>query len=96
MLSHCSGGRWSRAECSIVLVAGFAVLGTIDHETPLWFVGAAMFLVGVGVGMTVQNLVLAVQDSVPLKDIGAAGSSVAFFRFLGGTVWLAASEVRFR
>ncbi|GGK76902.1 MFS transporter [Mangrovihabitans endophyticus] len=71
---------------SIVLVAGFAVLGTIDHETPLWFVGTGMFGVGVGVGMTMQNLVLAVQNTVALRDIGAASSSVAFFRSLGGTI----------
>ncbi|SIM69431.1 MDR family MFS transporter [Micromonospora cremea] len=71
---------------SIILVAGFALLGTIDHETSLVLVGAAMFIVGTGVGMTMQNLVLAVQNTVSLKDIGAASSSVAFFRSLGGTI----------
>ncbi|MCP3785622.1 MFS transporter [Micromonospora sp. A3M-1-15] len=71
---------------SVILVAGFALLGTIDHETSLVLVGAAMFVVGVGVGMTMQNLVLAVQNSVALKDIGAASSTVAFFRSLGGTI----------
>ncbi|MER7441931.1 MDR family MFS transporter [Micromonospora avicenniae] len=71
---------------SIVLVVGFALLGMIDHETSLFLIGGAMFLVGVGVGMTMQNLVLAVQNTVSLKDIGAASSSVAFFRSLGGTI----------
>lgn len=33
-----------------------------------------------------QNLVLAVQNTVPLKDIGAASSTIAFFRSLGGTI----------
>jgi EmrB/QacA subfamily drug resistance transporter len=71
---------------SIILVAGFVMLGTIDHQTSLVFVGAAMLLVGVGVGMTMQNLVLAVQNTVALRDIGAASSTVAFFRSLGGTI----------
>ncbi|NBE79956.1 MDR family MFS transporter [Micromonospora rubida] len=71
---------------SVVLVIGFGMLGTIDHETSLVLVGAAMLIVGVGVGMTMQNLVLAVQNTVALKDIGAASSSVAFFRSLGGTI----------
>ncbi|MFD0784550.1 MDR family MFS transporter, partial [Micromonospora azadirachtae] len=71
---------------SIVLVVGFALLGMIDHETSLYIIGGAMFLVGVGVGTTMQNLVLAVQNTVSLKDIGAASSSVAFFRSLGGTI----------
>lgn len=71
---------------SIVLVVGFLMLGTIDHRTSLIFVSAAMLLVGTGVGMTMQNLVLAVQNTVALRDIGAASSSVAFFRSLGGTI----------
>ncbi|HEX8497959.1 MAG TPA: MDR family MFS transporter, partial [Actinomycetales bacterium] len=71
---------------SVVLVAGFALLSTIDHTTSLVVVGAGMFLVGVGVGMVMQNLVLAVQNTVALRDIGAASSSVAFFRSLGGTI----------
>ncbi|MGY4908361.1 MDR family MFS transporter [Micromonospora aurantiaca (nom. illeg.)] len=71
---------------AVMLVIGFAMLGTIDHETSLVFVGLAMFIVGVGVGMTMQNLVLAVQNTVALKDIGAASASVAFFRSLGGTI----------
>jgi MFS family permease len=71
---------------SVVLVIGFALLSTIDHDTSLVFVGAGMFCVGTGVGMVMQNLVLAVQNSVALKDIGSASASVAFFRSLGGTI----------
>jgi EmrB/QacA subfamily drug resistance transporter len=71
---------------SIVLVFGFLGLGVVDHDTSLWLVGAAMAVSGVGVGMTMQNLVLAVQNSVPLRDLGAASASVTFFRSLGGTI----------
>ncbi len=68
------------------LVLGFLALGQIDHDTSLVLVGGAMLLVGTGVGLTMQNLVLAVQNTVPLKDIGAASSTIAFFRSLGGTI----------
>ena len=71
---------------TLLLVAGFAALSVIDHQTSLWYVGVGMALVGTGVGMSMQNLVLAVQNSVELKDIGAASSTVAFFRSLGGTI----------
>ena len=71
---------------TIVLVAGFAVLATIDHETPLGIVAAGMLLIGVGVGMSMQNLVLTLQNSVPLRDVGAASGSITFFRSLGGTI----------
>jgi hypothetical protein len=45
-----------------------------------------MLLVGVGVGMSMQNLILAVQNTVPLRDIGAASGALTFFRSLGGTI----------
>ncbi|MGX6603957.1 MDR family MFS transporter [Micromonosporaceae bacterium Da 78-11] len=71
---------------TITLVAGFAMLSTIDHTTSLVYVGVGMALVGIGVGMSMQNLVLSVQNTVALKDIGAASSTIAFFRSLGGTI----------
>ncbi|MFC3893103.1 MDR family MFS transporter [Lentzea rhizosphaerae] len=71
---------------TITLVVGFLGLGFVDHATALWLVGVAMAVVGIGVGMTMQNLVLAVQNSVPLSELGAASASVTFFRSLGGTI----------
>jgi MFS family permease len=71
---------------TVVLVLGFLGLGMVDHATSLWLIGIAMAVVGTGVGMTMQNLVLAVQNSVPLRDLGSASASVTFFRSLGGTI----------
>ncbi|SOD61704.1 drug resistance transporter, EmrB/QacA subfamily [Streptomyces zhaozhouensis] len=70
----------------VSLTLGFLTLSTIDHETSLGIVGAGMFLVGVGVGMSMQNLLLVVQNTVPLHEIGAASGVVTFFRSLGGTM----------
>lgn len=70
----------------VVLLAGFAGLATIDHETSLVLISAYMLAVGVGVGMSMQNLVLVIQNTVPLREIGAASGAVTFFRSLGGTV----------
>ncbi|NUP27180.1 MAG: MFS transporter [Nocardia sp.] len=69
-----------------LLVVGFALLSTIDHATNLWLVGAFIAVVGLGVGMMMQNLVLAVQNTVSVHDIGAASSNVAFFRTFGGAI----------
>jgi MFS family permease len=71
---------------TLILIAGFAGLATVDHTTSLIYIGVAMFAVGIGVGMTMQNLVLAVQNTVALRDIGAASSTVSFFRSLGGAI----------
>ncbi|MEU8271318.1 MDR family MFS transporter [Sphaerisporangium sp. NPDC049002] len=70
---------------SIVLTLGFLGLSTIDHETSLVLVSGGMLLVGIGVGMCMQNLVLAIQNTVPLRELGAASGAVTFFRSLGGT-----------
>jgi EmrB/QacA subfamily drug resistance transporter len=81
-------GRWKRylTAGSILVVIGFALLSTIDHETSMVLLGAFLFVLGVGIGMTMQNLVLAVQNTVAATDLGAASSAVAFFRSLGGTI----------
>ncbi|RSM53358.1 EmrB/QacA family drug resistance transporter [Actinoplanes sp. ATCC 53533] len=71
---------------AVLLATGLAGLGLTDHRTPLALLGVAMLCVGAGVGMTMQNFVLVVQNAVPLKDVGAASSTVAFFRSLGGTI----------
>ncbi|WP_344921829.1 MDR family MFS transporter [Streptosporangium oxazolinicum] len=71
---------------SVVLTVGFLGLSVIDHETSLVLVSAAMLLVGIGVGMSMQNLVLVIQNVVPLRELGAASGAVTFFRSLGGTI----------
>ncbi|MFJ7213418.1 MFS transporter [Amycolatopsis sp. NPDC098790] len=74
---------------SISLTAGFAGLGFLDESTPLVFIAVAMLLIGAGVGMTLQNFVLIVQNAVSLRDVGAASATVSFFRSLGGTIGVA-------
>lgn len=75
---------------SLMLAFGFGMLGFIDHRTSMVFIGVGLFIAGAGMGMTMQNLVLAVQNTVPLRDVGASTSTVTFFRSLGGTVGVAA------
>ncbi|MGY1811553.1 MFS transporter [Blastococcus sp. SYSU D00820] len=81
-------GRWKRflVGGSLLVVLGFGLLGTIDHETSMVLLGVFLFVLGTGIGMTMQNLVLAVQNTVAARDLGAASSAVAFFRSLGGTI----------
>ncbi|MGY1886131.1 DHA2 family efflux MFS transporter permease subunit [Blastococcus sp. SYSU DS0753] len=81
-------GRWKSylTAGSVLVVAGFALLATIDHETDMVLLSFFLFVLGVGIGMSMQNLVLAVQNTVAATDLGAASSAVAFFRSLGGTI----------
>jgi MFS family permease len=85
-------GRWKRWLVSgmILVVVGLALLSTIDADTHLALVLASMAVVGVGIGATMQNLVLAVQNNASLADMGAASSLVAFFRSMGGATGVSA------
>ena len=71
---------------SVLLVAGSALLSTIHYDTDFFLVSVYMFLLGAGVGMTMQNLVLVVQNTTRPEEIGVASSGVTFFRSLGGTI----------
>jgi EmrB/QacA subfamily drug resistance transporter len=81
-------GKWKIWLCSggVLLTAGIGLLGTMRHDTEYWHLALFMAGVGVGVGMMMQNLVLATQNQVEPADLGAASSSVNFFRSLGGAV----------
>ncbi|WP_369130279.1 MDR family MFS transporter [Modestobacter roseus] len=81
-------GRWKRflVAGSLLVAVGFALLSTIDHSTNMVVLGVFLAVLGTGIGMTMQNLVLAVQNTVAATDLGAASSAVAFFRSLGGTI----------
>lgn len=85
-------GRYKRfmVTGSILLTVGFTMLGFLDHRTSLVYIGTSLFIAGLGMGMTMQNLVLSVQNTVPVRDIGASTSTVTFFRSLGGTIGVAA------
>ncbi len=84
-------GKWKRylVAGGLFLVAGLGFVGTINHLTELWVVGIYTFVFGLGIGLMLQNLVLAVQNTVAVKDIGSASASVAFFRSLGGAAGVA-------
>ncbi len=85
-------GNWKRYVVggAVILVIGFALLSTIDHLTPIWQVQAYIAIMGFGIGALMQNLVLAVQNTVSVQNIGAASSSVAFFRTFGGAIGVSA------
>ena len=85
-------GLWKRYLVGgmVAVIIGLSLLATIDATTPLVQVGAYMAVLGLGLGATMQNLVLAVQNNTAQSDMGAASSLVAFFRSMGGSIGVAA------
>ncbi|MCU1512214.1 MAG: drug resistance transporter, EmrB/QacA subfamily [Arthrobacter sp.] len=81
-------GKWKRylVAGAVLLIGGLGLAGTIDHTTELWLTGLYTGVLGLGLGLLMQNLVLAVQNTVRATDIGTASASVAFFRSVGGAI----------
>jgi EmrB/QacA subfamily drug resistance transporter len=85
-------GRWRRflVAGTLSMTAGFALMGTARYDTNYGILAVYMVLIGVGLGMCMQNLVLAVQNTVKISELGTASSTVAFARSLGGAVGVSA------
>lgn len=81
-------GKWKAIMVvgSILQLLGLFALSTIHYDTNFILVSLYMFILGAGLGMVMQNLVLIVQNAVTPQEIGVASSGIAFFRSLGGTI----------
>ncbi|HEX6497839.1 MAG TPA: MDR family MFS transporter [Micromonosporaceae bacterium] len=85
-------GRWKAFPVIglLVVAAGLATLSRLHVGSTLWLVGTGLAILGVGLGMTMQVLILAAQNAVTRHDMAAATSGVSYFRSLGGAVGVAA------
>jgi EmrB/QacA subfamily drug resistance transporter len=72
-----------------ILVVGMYLLSRLDVGTPSWVASAYMVVVGVGLGLVMQVLVLVVQNDARPQEIGVATSSATFFRSVGGAFGVA-------
>lgn len=81
-------GKWKAylVAGAVIMTAGLGLLATIDADTGFGLLSLYMAVLGIGVGMLMQNLVLAAQNDVPAAELGAATSVLSFFRSMGGTI----------
>lgn len=74
----------------VLLAGGFAVMAlTLTPSSTQAEVTAKMVLLGIGLGPTIPLYTIAIQNAVPLQQLGVATSMVTFFRQMGSTVGLA-------
>lgn len=85
-------GRWKifLVAGGVIMTIGMLLLGTIDAQTNIVLLSIYMAVLGVGVGMLMQNLVLAAQNDVPAHELGAVTSVTTFFRSMGGAIGVSA------
>ncbi len=82
--------RWGRYRIfpivgTALMTLGAYLLSMIDASTNGWVLAGYMFVFGVGMGLVMQVLVVAVQNAVSYEDLGVATSSATFFRMIGGS-----------
>jgi len=77
----------------VFIVTGFTIatlsilsLLTLEPSSPYWHEAIIMAFAGLGLGMAMPILSLAVQNEFEHQDLGAATSSVQLFRGLGSTI----------
>jgi EmrB/QacA subfamily drug resistance transporter len=74
---------------SAVLAVGLVMFSHLGPETSFTTVALDMVVVGLGLGLVMQVLVVAVQNSVPHAQLGTATATATFFRTIGGAFGVA-------
>ena len=72
-----------------VMTVGLVLLSRLDVGSSTWTASLYMLVVGLGIGMVMQVLVLAVQNSVEHRFMGVATSGAILFRQIGGSIGVA-------
>ncbi|RAO29753.1 Dethiobiotin synthase [Micromonospora saelicesensis] len=81
--------KWFPVAGSATLLVGMFLFTQLEVATSLWVAFGYMVVIGVGLGLCMQSLILAVQNAVSVRDLGAGTSSATFFRSLGGSFGVA-------
>lgn len=72
-----------------IMTVGIAMLSTLNETTPFWQLSIYAVLIGAGLGLSMQTIVIALQNAVDMKDLGIATSANTFFRSVGSTIGVA-------
>jgi EmrB/QacA subfamily drug resistance transporter len=86
-------GRYKIFPLVGIVLMTIALVGlsfVVDADATFWSLVPFMALMGIGLGLNMQPVILAVQNSVSPREMGVATSSVTFFRQMGGTIGTAA------
>lgn len=68
-----------------IMCVAFLLLSTMDAQTSFWMQSLYLLVLGSGIGLCMQVLVLVVQNTASFSDLGVATSGVTFFRTIGSS-----------
>ncbi|WP_269128656.1 MULTISPECIES: MDR family MFS transporter [unclassified Nonomuraea] len=85
-------GRWKFFPVAglLVVAAGLLLLSRLHVDSSQWLIGFDVAVLGTGLGMSMQMLILAAQNGSEPRDMASTTAGVSFFRSLGGAVGVAA------
>ena len=86
IMSRTGRYKWMPITGAGVVGGALLAFSRLAVDTPYWVAALIMFAFGAGLGLTMQVVVTAVQNSVDRRNMGVATSAVTFFRSMGGAI----------
>ncbi|MFL5578770.1 MAG: MFS transporter [Gemmatimonadaceae bacterium] len=86
IISRTGRYRWFPVAGTLVMALGLFLLSRMMPGTSVGLASAFMLVTGLGLGMVMQVLILAVQSAVDYRDLGVATSGATLFRLVGGSL----------
>ncbi|GAA3249627.1 MDR family MFS transporter [Nonomuraea helvata] len=85
-------GKWKIFPVAglLIVAVGLFLLSKLHVDSSEWLIGFDVAVLGIGLGLSMQMLILAAQNGSELRDMASTTSGVSFFRSLGGAVGVAA------
>ncbi|WP_113701617.1 MDR family MFS transporter [Nonomuraea lactucae] len=85
-------GRWKLFPAAglLIVATGQYLLSRLGMNAGEWLIGLYVGVLGIGLGLTMQMLILAAQNGAEPRDMAASTSGATFFRSLGGAIGVAA------
>jgi EmrB/QacA subfamily drug resistance transporter len=86
LVSRTGRYKWLPIVGTAITAVALFLLSTMTATMPVWILCAFLAIMGLGLGMCMQILILIVQNSFPLREVGTATASNNYFRQIGASL----------
>lgn len=78
--------KWFPVAGTSIIIISLALLSTMQPHLPIWVLCSYLAVMGIGLGLSMQILVLIVQNTFPLREVGTATAGNNYFRQIGASI----------
>jgi EmrB/QacA subfamily drug resistance transporter len=78
--------KWLPITGTLLVAVALVLLSTMTPSLPVWVLCGYLSIMGVGLGMSMQILILIVQNSFPVSEVGTATAGNNYFRQIGASL----------